>query len=290
MNKRIFLKHKTRDQSGQGALEYILVLVVTVGLIIGMLAQFNKSVEVWLNNYFGDYLACLLETGEVPSLGSTSDFGVCAAFHPTFQGQVFSGASSDNNNGGGSGGGNNSDSSSNKSSSKNGSRNSSVSASRGGVNSSSSSTSSGKFGKISKFKTAPGGGGSGSSSSKKGDKTNTGNTNVSTPGGLGESSTGPNVVRMKTNDLGASFSVKRDLEDEREEKVSVSISKDELKKSKRQERFPAAKALPKNLKDTDPSLDVGYGDYLRYLLIFAIIIAILVFFGGQVLQMSKSMD
>ena len=95
---------------------------------------------------------------------------------------------------------------------------------------------------------------------------------------------------MKTRKMNYAFAVNREEQLKREEKIRVVSRNEALKKSKRQERFPAAKPPKKHLKDTDASLDVGYGDYLRYLLIAAIIIAILIFFGGQVLQMSKSME
>src|SRR5690606_26152309 len=45
----------------------LLTIVVLVGL--GTLAQFNRSFADYLNTYFGAYLECLLEAGELPSLG-----------------------------------------------------------------------------------------------------------------------------------------------------------------------------------------------------------------------------
>ncbi|NJL25411.1 MAG: hypothetical protein HC902_09695, partial [Calothrix sp. SM1_5_4] len=45
-------------------------------------------------------------------------------------------------------------------------------------------------------------------------------------------------------------------------------------------------------KDFQEAADTGFtiGNFLRYLLIAAIVIAILVFLGGQTLQIGKSMD
>ncbi len=285
-----FLQSKAHDQSGQGVLEYILVLVVTVGLVVGLLAQFNRSVEVWLNNYFGDYLACLLETGELPSLGSQGDLGICAAYHSPFTGTVADLGDSDSNDDSGSNGSSN-DLNSPESQSKNKKSVNKSAASRGGVNSSSSSTSNGKFGRISKFRAANNSSrGGGTAAARGGEGLNTGSTKISTPNGLSDSSSSSNVVQMETKNLNYAFAIQREEELRREEKIRVLAKNEALKKSRRSERFPAAKPPSKRLDDTDANLDVGFGDYLRYLLIAAIIIAILIFFGGQVLQMSKSME
>lgn len=269
--------------------EYILVLVVTVGLIVGLLTQFNKSIEVWLNNYFGDYLACLLETGELPAMGATDAGGVCSQYHSPFvAGDLDAGGEGEN--GGGNGGSNSGSSSSSGSGDKAKKSVADASASRGGVGSSASSTASGKFGKISSFRAASSSSGAGRGKSGREDKANTGNTKVSTPSGLGGESSGPNVVRMETNRLNLGFSVQKNQQEEREEKISVPVAKDEAKKEKREERFLASKPPKVKVKDLDADLGLGYGDYLRYLLIAGIIIAIITFFGGQALQISKEMD
>ena len=74
------------SQSGQAMLEYILVLFVVVSIALGIIYQFNDSFRSKLNTYFGDYLACLIETGELPSLGSDSGVsqGECDAGFDNF--------------------------------------------------------------------------------------------------------------------------------------------------------------------------------------------------------------
>ena len=67
--QKIFSRLKSKS-SGQAVLEYLLVLFVTVAIILGLLYQFNSGFKVFLDNFFGDYIACLLETGELPSLGA----------------------------------------------------------------------------------------------------------------------------------------------------------------------------------------------------------------------------
>lgn len=67
------------SDSGQAVIEYLLILVVTVGITLGVVLQFNKAFQTFADNYFGNYLACLLETGELPSLGldGPDNVGIC---------------------------------------------------------------------------------------------------------------------------------------------------------------------------------------------------------------------
>lgn len=55
--------------SGQAIVEYILILIVTVSLLVGLGTQIFKPMRAFLKSYMGDYTACLLETGELPSFG-----------------------------------------------------------------------------------------------------------------------------------------------------------------------------------------------------------------------------
>jgi hypothetical protein len=70
-----FLRKTLADQksrvseAGQTILEYILVLFITVSIILGIMYQFNDSFKQYIDTFFGDYIACLLETGELPALG-----------------------------------------------------------------------------------------------------------------------------------------------------------------------------------------------------------------------------
>ena len=52
-------------------MEYILLLVITVSLVLSLTNQFFKPFGSFVNNYMGDYISCLLETGEFPSTGNT---------------------------------------------------------------------------------------------------------------------------------------------------------------------------------------------------------------------------
>lgn len=62
---RFNLKQSTL-QSGQAVFEYILMLVVTLSMIIGLAVHFIKPLGEYLKNNVGGYIECLLETGELP--------------------------------------------------------------------------------------------------------------------------------------------------------------------------------------------------------------------------------
>ena len=62
-----------KNNRGQGTIEYILILIITVAILIGLGSQFYKPFGRFLENYMGEYLQCLLETGELPALGADID-------------------------------------------------------------------------------------------------------------------------------------------------------------------------------------------------------------------------
>lgn len=56
-------------QKGQATIEYLMLFTVTLMITVGLVFQFNDAFRNFVNNYFGAYLSCLLESGELPSLG-----------------------------------------------------------------------------------------------------------------------------------------------------------------------------------------------------------------------------
>ena len=61
---------------GQGTLEYILLLFVVVALALFLKFGFFDSFGSFAQNYFGEYLQCLLETGELPRFGELASDSV----------------------------------------------------------------------------------------------------------------------------------------------------------------------------------------------------------------------
>jgi hypothetical protein len=57
-----------KSRSGQALVEYVLLLVVIVGMILAA-AKIFKTLNSGMQSYIGDYFACLMEYGELPTLG-----------------------------------------------------------------------------------------------------------------------------------------------------------------------------------------------------------------------------
>lgn len=68
---------KLKSQNGQALVEYILIISLSVALILGLMNQFYAPFGKWLDNYLGKYLECLLDVGELPSLGGGETSGEC---------------------------------------------------------------------------------------------------------------------------------------------------------------------------------------------------------------------
>ncbi len=75
-----------RGQKGQATIEYILLLVVVIAIILGVIYQFDSAFQNFAQGYFGQYLACLIETGELPSLDAQQNYdpGSCNSQFQSF--------------------------------------------------------------------------------------------------------------------------------------------------------------------------------------------------------------
>ncbi len=262
------------NQRGQGIVEYILTLIIGVSLILGGMYQLNSAFKGWATNYFGTYLACLLEAGELPSISGTGgDSGVCNQLFKPFtlaEGRPL----------------------------------------KPGTNSGAEKGSTGTGGaaseKVAGSSTVGGGGGSygggrafgrGSTSrgiAAKGSRgkgagaTFTGSTEAGDYGG-GYSNTRKKLdVRVKKNlDNRFAFDDERDKPEKRKAMSSFRKPSEE-----------GGKAPRIRVKKTDKKRDIAAQEdtglnipnFLRYLIIAGIIVALVVFLGGQTLQIGKSMD
>lgn len=260
-----------RSQSGQAVTEYLLVMVVVVGIALGVLYQLNTAFKKYVQSYFGDYIACLLETGEMPSLGGGdgANAGTCsAAFEPFSMKNgrpLASGGDS------GSDGGSNSRKFSRSSNSSGRSprvnrRNSAMNAERnnnGGIVAGSTSSTGSK-------KSVRGGG-----------NINSGNFRFRT-------------ARMRGDEqirLDSRFVFSKDKDGSKDSSIIKEIDAKGNNSSRATRKLAVNMDLFKP-KEAPPevNLDLSAGDYLRYILIFAILIGIFVFFGGQLNQLRKSWE
>lgn len=269
----------SQDQSGQATIEAVLLGFISFMLVMGLVYRFNAGFRDYIDNYFGNYVVCLLETGELPALGSGRQ-SVCSEALATFElgeeGPGLDGSPS------GSGGG---------SSSASGQSDSPARSADGGSSGSGS-------GNISYVNSSRGGGssiGSDGASSKTEGSSERGSSG---DGGAPSGGSGYTIVEVR----GSSRSTPRSITLKKVESgVDVQQEGEGAKKgtltSKQNENALAATKLtfnPDSLKRTpaaeEASVEWSFGDYLRYLIILAIIIAIIILVGGQALQISKSRD
>lgn len=263
---------RPRSQSGQAILEYILVLVVSVSLVLALMMQFFQPLQRFLTAYLGAYTECLLETGELPSLGSdaktASEEGCNAKFEKaTWQAgrppkpdpvnaAAIAKGDSDSRNGGGA----------------------------GGTGSSGGGPGGGRF-----FRSPRG--------TQSGDGAVAPSKTVEIPldgaSGNGFFKTS-NVDRYnsrsrKTTSLAISgMTVAEQKKLLKKENLSTRIVATDgpgVAQKKTSVKPPEPKGDP-----TPPDTPFTIGNFMRMLLIIAIILAIIVFVGGQVLQMSKSYE
>lgn len=260
------------NERGQALVEYILILVVSVALILGLMFEFNTAFKAWANNYFGDYLTCLLETGELPSIGgSPGDSGVCNQFFATFSLKNGRPSVALSKKGGGTNG-------------TNGARTT-------GAHARNEGSSSGRSGSY-----RSGNWGSGSNTppplntdEQKGEAAakKTGNVGISS-NGYGGSSMNPRRNMGGGNQISGRLSggFKRESEDKKGYSPGTNRAEGEGHSPKRLKVKPTRKPT----SDVPESAPLTFGNFIRILIIAAIIIALVVVVGGQLLQITKGMD
>lgn len=271
------MRVRVKSQSGQAAVEYILLLIITVALILLLMTRFFKPLQTFISAYMGDYTECLLRTGELPSLGNDdssstlSDQGCNAKFEPaSFAGGRPSKGSGANGN---------------------------------TANNSKSKSDSGS-----------GGGGSGSTVASS---SSSGGGNLRSPRGGTRSSdhSGPagKVVEIALDDNGGNGFFRSGAVGSAPYRQSKTMSiglagltEEQKKKIQKKEQGPTrlistdgiapppkkmtVKPPEKKVEMIEEDESFTIGNFIRMLFIIGIILAIVVFVGGQVLQMSKSYD
>lgn len=280
-----------RNQHGQALVEYILILVVSVTVVLGISAQIFKPMQSFLNDYMGGYTSCLLETGELPSFGGTQGTTVCQykKFEPgaplaagSGSGSSGSGGSSSSKNGSGS----DSDKNSSNSSSSNDSE-SSGSSSGGGVRSSSSSGRS--MGRRSR-------GGSADGASAGASKvTEIAASNVGT-GGAGffkgnataYAAASAEGKRRAIGLSGVSDSVKKEMAKNENSGTRMLASTESAERPPKKSIVKPPVKKPEIADESSSAMN--FGNFLRIIFIAAIIIILVALMGGQVAQMMKSWE
>lgn len=281
-----FLSLAGKNQKGQAVLEYVLLLLVIFIVSVSIMIGLSQSTQRLFNNYYGEYFACLLELGELPSLGNDQNPETeCDELYQSF---TFTDGRPPIS--GGIGGVGSTDGNSNDGSSSGGS----------------SAGSSGSAGAAS-----GGGGGSGYSSSTGGFGFNSGRSrrvplSSADRGGTGEEDGdlgGPSGYYnfQQSGDLDGSGSGRSryvpiygyvpDLEDEKAQEAPVLKAENlqDSEESLRGRKVPAS-INKKDVNDVESDEEMTFPDFIRMLIMAAIILVILIFFGGQVMQYQKSKD
>lgn len=322
------MKGQAYRESGQAVVEYLLLAVVTLGLILGMSKVFGK-LNKGAQKYMGDYIVCLMDYGELPTLGLSSGAGLskhdsgatCDRKFEEFTfgegrppvstpGTTSSGSTNPNNpNSNNSsitsknGSGNNSDSK-NKTNSQNsdGAGGASDLAKAGEDGSSGSSSKSPyKSGQVQRkgdvYGTLDGGSSEGRSrvidSGEDDDAAGAGGRNRR-QGRRGRNNTIYYGENYRAITGGKAFdALNKQLKKTQARKPTAtirSIAKEDgrVSASYRKEITPR-----EEMKAPPPSSDDGkftFGNFMRWLLIAGMVIAIVIFFGGQVMNYSNSSD
>lgn len=277
-------------------MEYILTLFVTMAILLGGLYQFRTAFQAFVDSYFGEYLVCLLETGELPSLKSTPGTGECDSSFEPFS--LANGRPLIPINGGNDGG---------------------VGSDPGGNSDSNNSANNGRAKRITK-RTGAGSDGPNQENGGSLGATNGGQVDIAGSGasgmrrrlirrpgafGSGKNTKGKKVpIRFpadSVNDPYATsagglrqrrFGIPYSEEDGEDEVEGASIAgsvgdNSDFSTQGRRKKIPIGQREPAKIEDKDP--DLSFGNMMRYLMIGAMIVAIFLFLGNQLNSISKSM-
>lgn len=310
LTKRIYLQIGER---GQATIEVILLAFIAVVVILGLIYRFNTAFKKYTTDLYGSYYRCLLETGELPGTGS-----VCkdraARFEIANGREKLKWSPTDDASGGGggsSGGGGSGSGGSGGKGSSGGAKSGSGNEASGGSNSASSGSSGGDS-------VSAGGSAGGRGQSVVGRLRQISKRNGSTAVGGAEqlSDDEKNLAAGTGDSLRADYAGARgnaeSLRNART-KMDFAMGGDEMQKearvasapvsgpvSKRADRTGDALRPRKAVENTDrkpaqtsmkeDSSGMDFGKMFRIFMIVAIIVAIVIFLGGQILQISKSSE
>jgi hypothetical protein len=286
-----------KNESGQAVFEYILIVAISVMIILGLFYQFNTAFSSYAKNFFGNYIACLIEAGELP--GSQ----VCASQFVAFDlnnGKPLVGPKTDfSKSGSGSGGGKGG-------SGKDGGKSGQGSGDKG--KGGSGETVAGGNGRSTPVGTA-GGSGPGPTGFRFGSKApvtpvgrvggddkKSAYAEFNSPGGLAPTSMAVGTLsqsdRNRATALGYRFAGDEEAKgkDKNRPKIAKAGNADQGSKGLKPKKAKVELNRAPARVASEESQEFSISGLLRFLLIIAIIIIIFVFIGGQLLQISKASE
>ena len=273
---------KQKHQAGQATVEYILLLVIGVSLILGLANQMYRPFGDFVDNQMGPYLQCLLDLGELPALGGDAS-GECV-LPPIKPGPKATASVGGSGGGGAASEGANAARRSKRGNGDDGSGNGSGGAGRGRG---SGSDLSNKGFAVGKKVGADGPGSETDSGRQMSEKLPESKFmklqhNGSTVGSINSSSSGYNGIGGQL----PAEQVKRERARQAVYQAGLIESGEEIKKpNKLLVKPPERKAAS---EAAEPPWN--FGQYLKLAMIVAIVVAIILFLGGQMSQISKSME
>lgn len=269
--------------------EYILLIIVSITLVIGVATKLITPLRNFMQNYAGAYVECLLETGDLPYFLTTNPNSEC-----TFENMEASGRINISSNGGGGGSGSNRNRNSNPNTNRSG-----ASANNSGQGSGSGSGGNNSprpmVGSNTGADSSGGEGAGGSSAGNKG----AGQDNLANSAANKNSSSGSDSMSgSNLNDTGAGISgvvtVPNTL---KPNEVTIAPSRplkadkpspnDELRKSSFSAPFNE-KPEKKDGPNLEGNMDFNWGMYIRYFMIGGIILALIIMVGTQLNSLRKS--
>ncbi|MGE5085278.1 MAG: hypothetical protein ACM3MG_03195 [Bacillota bacterium] len=276
-----------QNNRGQAVIEYVLLLIISVSLVLMLVYQIFKPMQNFVQGFMGDYMACLLETGELPAFGGTdasatkaADLGCSAKFN-----NITGNSSGASGAGSGSGSDSSSASAASKASSRGNDSGSGSSSSGGGYAGSSSRNGS-------RYLTSSRRGSSGvdGSSSAQGGKVVEIALDGGGSGGFFKGSNGGGYIGQGRKITSVGVTGLTDTEKKKLEKKAMGAKNAVVASGEfgtPPKKISVKKPEPKReIASEDEPLTIG--NFIRYLFIAALVLALVIFIGGQALQMSKS--
>jgi hypothetical protein len=273
----MFILNKQKSQSGQALVEYVLLLVVAIALILGLAGQLYKPFSSWMKNYMGEYVECLLDVGELPTMGGGTVSGTCSSKFQSYT--VKNGWPRVSSKGIGS----QDDRSDDSNRSSHGSNSTET-------NSSSGHSSQSESGRSRKTAIGANTGADGPNSGHSGKQ-------------LTEPVSGSEYMKLKTSNSSTFSSENHSTESgrkivipagkeigEKKKERSIKVaSEDDSHTSSKGKKLLIPAEERKVASETDDQ-PWSFGQYIKIALIIVIIVAIVLFLGGQILQISKGME
>lgn len=290
------------SQKGQAVFEYVLMVIVTLSLIIGLATHFITPLRDYLQNYAGTYIECLLETGELPFIIASTESQECDfdELKARIDEATAGGDSSGGTPGNASTDGSNGDSSDNNSNNSNQNANNNANAgggSGGGGGSSLGGPRLNQSGGLNEGATSGFNSGGGDGSSRGGKlAARVKRANAEAANATGSNNTIPYKYEQ---DYGRGLSgvlpVERteeetELQSIRQNQVTKKSSKKEAEQQLRKKDFtvkPPPKQKTAGQNQEDFSLGLNFGKYMRYFLIGGIIFALIIMVFTQLNNLRK---